>query len=73
MKSIVEIDSLGEDIEKISLNNLLMQKDKPKNDEHGEVQDVEVEPTQPLSKDWRFASDYPKDLITGNVSKGVTT
>jgi len=42
-------------------------------DVKGEFQEVEVEPAQPLSKDWRFASNHPKDLITGNVSKGVTT
>ena len=34
---------------------------------------VEVEPTQPLPKDWRFASNHPKDLIIGDVSKGITT
>ena len=32
-----------------------------------------MEPTQPLPKDWRFASNHPKDLIIGDVSKGVTT
>ena len=32
-----------------------------------------MEPTQPLSKDWRFASNHPKDLIIGDVSKGVIT
>ena len=38
-------------MEKISLKDSPMQEDKPKDDEHGEVRDVEVEPTQPLSKD----------------------
>ena len=51
MKHVIEIDFLGEDIEKISLKDSPMQEDKSKNDEHGEVQDVEVEPTQPLSQD----------------------
>jgi len=32
-----------------------------------------VEPTKPLSKDWRYATSHLKDLIIGNVSKGVTT
>jgi len=32
-----------------------------------------VEPTQPLLKDWRYATSHPKDLIIGDVSKGVTT
>ena len=31
-----------------------------------------MEQTQPLSKDWRFASNYLKDIIIGDVSKGVT-
>ena len=39
----------------------------------GEIQEVEKEPTQPLLKDWRFTSYHPKDLIIGDVSKGVTT
>jgi len=46
-----KFDSLGEDMEKISLKDSLLQEDKSKDDEHGEVQDVEVEPTQPLLKD----------------------
>ena len=32
-----------------------------------------MEPTQPLPKDWRFASNHPKDLIIGDVYNGVTT
>ena len=32
-----------------------------------------MEPTQPLSKDWRFTSNHPKDLIIGDVSKGIIT
>ena len=60
-------------MEKISLKDSPMQEDKPKDEEHGEVQDVEVESTQPLSKNWRYATNHPKDLITGDVSKGVTT
>ena len=39
----------------------------------GEVQKDEVEQSQPLPKDWRYASNHPKDLIIGDVSKGVTT
>ena len=49
-----------------------IEEEKLKIDEQGEVQEVEVEPTQPLSKDWRFTSYHPKDLIIGDVSKGVT-
>ena len=37
------IDSLDEDMEKISLNDSPMQKDKPKDEEHCEFQDAEVE------------------------------
>jgi len=33
-------------MKKISLKDSSMKEDKPKDDEHGEVQDVEVEPTQ---------------------------
>ena len=73
VKNVVEIGSLGEDVEKITLKDLPIEEKKPKIDDQGEVQEVEVEPTQPLSKDWRFASNHPKDLIIGDVSKGVTT
>ena len=38
-----------------------------------EIQEVEVEPTQPLPKDWRYNPHHHKDLIIGEVSKGVTT
>ena len=38
------------------------EKDKPKDDANGEVEDVEVKPTQPLSKDWRYATSHPKNL-----------
>ena len=37
----------------------MQEEDKPKDEEDGEVQEVEVEPTQPLSKDWRYATNYP--------------
>ena len=30
-------------------------------------------PTQPLPKDWRYATSHPKELIIGDASKGVTT
>ena len=68
-----KIDFLDENMEKISLKDSPMQEDKTKDDGHGEVQDVEVEQTQPLSKNWRYATSHPKDLIIGDVSKGVTT
>ena len=32
-----------------------------------------MEPSQLLPKDWRYATNHPKDLIIGDVSKGVTT
>jgi len=51
VKIILEIDSLGEDMEKLTLKDLpLQENDKSKDDEHGEAQDVKVEPTQSLSK-----------------------
>jgi len=64
VKNVVEIDSLGEDKEKVTL------KDSPGK---GKVQDVEVAPIQPLPKDWRYATSHPKELIIGDVSKGITT
>ena len=75
IKNVVEVDFLGEDFEKVSMNDSSAQdeEEKPKDDTNNEVQDVGVEPTQPLSKDWRYAISDPKDLIIGNVSKGVTT
>ena len=60
-------------MEKITLKDLPIEEKKSKIDEQGEVQKGQVEPTQPLSKDWRFASNHPKDLIIGDVSKGITT
>ena len=60
-------------MEKLTLKDSSIEKEKLKIDEQGEVQEVEVEPTQPLLKDWRFASNHPKNLIIGDVSKGVTT
>ena len=51
MKNVVEIDSLGEDMKKITLKNSLIEEEKLKTDIQGEVQEVEVEPSQPLPKD----------------------
>ena len=74
-QNVVEIDCLGEDIEKISLKDLPSQEDedKPKDNTNSEVQDVEVEPTQSLSKDCGYATSHPTDLIIGDVSKWITT
>ena len=73
VENVVEIDSLNEDMEKISLKDSPTLEDMPKGDEENEVQEVEVETTQPLPKDWRLNSHHPKDVIIGEVSKGVTT
>ena len=43
---------------------------KSQEDQHGEVK-VEVEPTQSLLKDWKYASSHPKDLIIGDVFQEV--
>ena len=48
----------------------MQEEDKSKDDEHGEV---EVETTQSLSKDYKYATNRPKELIIGDVSKRVTT
>ena len=71
VKNVVEIDTLGEDMEKVSLEDSPTQEDKQKL--NGEVQEDEVELSQPLPKDWRYATSHPKDLIIGDVSKGVIT
>ena len=75
VKNVVEINFLGEDIEKISLNDSPAQEDedKSKDNINGEVQDVKVESTQPLPKDWRYVTSHTKELIIGNVSKWVTS
>ena len=49
VKNIIEIDSLGENMEKITLKDSPLKEEKPKIDEQGEAQEVEVESTQPLS------------------------
>ena len=71
VENVVEKDSLGEDMEKMTLKDTPIQDDKPKVDVQSE--EVEVEPPQPLPKDWRFTPHHPNDLIIGDVSKGVTT
>ena len=38
----------------------MQEDDKPKDDEYGEVQEVKVEPTQLLPKDWRYATSHLK-------------
>ena len=68
VENVVEIDSLGEDMEKIFLKDSPIQEDKQ--EPIDEVQKDEVEQSQPLPKDWRYASNHPKDLIIGDVSKG---
>jgi len=53
VKNGVEIESLGEDLEKIFMKDSLIQEeeDKLKDNANDEVQDIKVEPTQPLLKD----------------------
>ena len=47
MKNVVKIDSLGEDMEKITLKDSPIKEEKSKIDVQDEVQEVEMEPTQP--------------------------
>ena len=54
VENVVEIDPLGEDMEKLSLKNSPIQEEKQES--IGEVQKDEVEQSQPLPKDWRYAS-----------------
>ena len=81
VKNVVETDSLGENFKKIFMIDLPAQEeddkkedDKKKKDNiNGEDHNIEVEPTQPLPKDWRYAATHLKDFIVGDVSKGVIT
>ena len=45
VKNVVEIDFLGEDMEKTTLKDSPIEEEKSKIDVQGEVQEVEVEPT----------------------------
>ena len=60
-------------MKKISLKDSPMPEDKPKDEEHGEVQDVEVEPSQLLPNDWRYTTNHSKDLIIGDVNYSIQT
>ena len=71
VKNVIEIDSLGEDMEKVTMKDSPIQKDKSNLDKQGYVQEVEVTPTLPLPKDWIFATSHPKELIIGDVSNVV--
>jgi len=73
VKNIIKLDFLREDMEKISLKDSPMQEYKPKDDEHSEVQDVEVEPMQPFPMNWRCTTNHSKDFIIRDVCKRVTT
>jgi len=46
--------------------------EKKMDDANGEDHNIEVEPTQPLPKEWRYAINHPKDLIIGDVFKWAT-
>ena len=70
VKNVVEIDSLDEDMERVTLKDSPTIEGMPKDDEENEVQEVEMETTQPLPKDWRFNPHHPKDLIIGEYQKG---
>ena len=60
VKNVVEINSLGEDMEKITLKDLPIEEEKSKIDAQGKVQEVKVEPIQPLPKDWRLLQIIPR-------------
>ena len=70
VKNVVEIDSLHEGMEKVTLEDSPIIEDKPKDDEGNEakekeaqgneIQGIEVEPTQQLPKDWRYNPHHPR-------------
>jgi len=72
MKNVVEIDSLGEDFEKIFMKDSLAQheEEKSKDDSNGEVQDVEVEPTQPLPRISDMLQAIPRTSLLMMYPKG---
>ena len=71
IENVVEIEPLGENMEKLSLKDSPAQEDKQES--IGDVQEDKEESSQPLPKDWRYATNHPKELILGDVSNGVTT
>ena len=80
VNNVVEIDSLDEGLEKVTLEDTPTMGDKPKDDDGSEAkveeaqgnknQTNEVEPTQQLSKDWRYNPHHPKDLWANTDSSG---
>jgi len=70
----VEINSLGEDLEKTTLKEVPIREafedeGPSKNNKKGYLQ----KQVQLLSKYWKYVSSHPKELIIGEVSKGVST
>ena len=70
----VEINSLGEDLETATLKEAPIRGESKeegprKNDKEGCLK----EQVQLLPKDWKYVSSHPKELIIGEVSKGVST
>ena len=47
--------------------------EEPNNNGQEGCHEDEVQPFQPLPRDWKYASSHPKDLIIGEVSKRVST
>ena len=52
----------------MSMKDSPAQEEKQREELSGEVQEVqeEIQPTQPLLKDWRYASSHFKELIIGD-------
>jgi len=57
-------------MEKITSKDSLIQEDMSKLDKQGEVQEVEVAPTKPLPKDWRYATSHLKELVMVMYQRG---
>ena len=57
-------------MEKVTLKDSPIQEDKLKLDKQGKIQEVEVGPTLPLPKEWRFAISHPKELIMVMYQRG---
>ena len=70
----VEINFLGEDLEKTTLKEAPIREDsKDEGPSKNDKEECLKEQVQLLPKDWKYVSGHPKELIIGEVSKGVST
>ena len=65
----VEINSLSENLDKATLKEAPIQEEskdeQPSKNNKGRCLEEQVQPSQPLPKDWKYVSSHPKDLNIG--------